>query len=155
MSKATTQSLTILSAIRSGLVTSYQDFPNVSPAFKKDLFEADELCAHAIKEWKASEKDLGRAMYCLQEWVGVLEDAGLNDTTGLTVMLAMSRQACEDLLNKVRDVEKISLLEPIIPKLDAMGGYLHDGMSDSMLIKKFELADLILGHLYKITRFEP
>lgn len=154
MSKATQQSLCILSAIKSGMVTSILEYQNLTPSFRHELIATDILLTTAIKEWQEHKNDNEKAIYMLGQWVDALKVDGLDETSNLTTMVAMSQQATADLIARVRDKKKISLLTPVLEKLNSIGAYLHEGMSDKKLIPRFELADELLARLYKITGFE-
>lgn len=154
LSKANRQSLCLLAAMKSGLVTVVQESDSLSNEFEKLIYDCDADLTRAVKGWESGDKDEEKAIYLLQNWVDELKHSGLEYECNMTVMTAMSLQACDDLLSVVRDKVKVSVLTPAREKLELIGEYLHKGMSDKHLIPKFERADEILKSLYRVTGFE-
>ena len=152
MSRSTTQSLCLIAAMKSGLVTVVQDY-EISTQMRESIERADKKLTNALKVWEEHKNDNQRALAMLGAWSQDLKEAGLDSENNLTVMVAMSQQACSDLLEKLRNKEKIAIIYEVLDELDELGGYLQEGIKDKVLIPKFILADEILGRLYKIIGF--
>ena len=154
MSRANQQSLCLLAAMRSGLITVNNEIESLNPCFQADLIECDRLLFEAVRQWDGTDKDNAKALNMLGMWVDELKESGLHDECNMVVMVSMSQQSCQALTEKVKNKEKLALLMPIQGILDKMAAYLHEGIKDQFLIPKFELADLILEKLFKVTGFE-
>ena len=154
MSRANVQSICIMAAMKSGLVTVVQDYPSISPAMRDSIVKIDNMLTDAIVAWDENAKDNSRAIRCLRAWNDHLVFDGLNSENNIITMVAMSQQSCCDLISAIRNKRKLELLTPIAEELDELGGYLHEGLKDKYLIPKFELADKILNILYEELGFE-
>ena len=147
--------LAILCAVKSGVVTVYREYDSLPPRIMQKIATIDGLISKAIKVWMPDEfdDDDDRIVVDLLEvWKFALTQSGLYEEINMTTMISISQQACQALIATHREGES-RLVMPIVVELDDLAHHLHDGLKDEALIKRFEMADLILEKLYKITGF--
>jgi len=149
------QALVLLSACKAGLITSVQEYPNLSPEFKQRLVDVDTLLVQAVQQTPANSHDQIDAINFLKLWKHSLRINSLDRASNLTIMVAMSLQCVDFLLDNVAHETLLGLLTVSKEQLEDINGHLHEGMSDKALIPKFEKADSILSLLYNICGIIP
>jgi len=155
MSKATIQAYCLMSACKSGLVTSANAYPDLSENFKDMIIESHNMISDAIRKWTTHKHKDSRTDELLAKWHTRMNDEGYGDENNLTVMVALSVQALEELEDKVRDPAKKKLLLPAIEILDEMNGLLHVGCKSRIIEAKIETAEKLLFMLFDACGFEP
>lgn len=152
MSKATTQTLSLVSCMRAGILTSYLVYPDLSPMFQDKIKVIDKALWDFQMSLKNTSKEIAKSRVDLNRW-GQLGKHIIKDKN-LTVMVATSQQCCQDLYDKLKNKQKRDEIMNIKDQLDALGVHLHEGLSDRTLIPKFQQADELLTYLYEATGFK-
>ncbi len=155
MSRATIQAFCLMSACKSGLVTSANAYPDLSEDFKDMIIKAHNMISDAIREWTTHKHPDSRTDELLAKWHSRMEAEGYGDENNLTVMVALSQQALAELEDKVRDPVKKTLLLPAIDILDTMSGKLQEGCSGKNIVPKIERAEELLFMLFDVCGFVP
>jgi len=154
MSKGSRQSLCILGAINSGIVTVYRLYPGLAPKLLADIEKINQLVLKAFRGFDDHKGDDQKVLDFLVEWDESLLKSGLKDEINLTTMVAVSQQACQEILGKIRNKNKVRFVSDIIVELDSLAYLLQEGCSDKHIIPKFEKADLILDCLFEVIKFD-
>lgn len=146
------QQLAIIAICRSGIITCYEANKNIPKQYKQELCQLDEFLFNAQEAWGLDKLEEGLVVGLLNVFKSYLKYSRLNGTEDMITTIALSQTAI-DSLRSVCDKDKLPYIDPIVDLLAKVGHRLHDGMKDSYLIKKFEVADEIVEQLYKIIGF--
>ena len=127
------------------------------PSLVKELNKAIHLVDHACAKYPTDPGATAKTLAKDEKWIVdkmYKWERLLNKTPGmweLQVLLNMAYQSIIDVLSKVRDPGKVSLLEPILEPLSIISDFINEKDVDYAAC---EYADDTLNGLYKILNFE-
>ena len=151
MSKADVQAISLLVVVAGSFVCMEKGFPHLPAPLREKICNVRERVFTSIELYPSDKGDarpINEIVDKVTKWEEVLEKHNLG--WSMIFLLAASSQCLADLLGKLKNKYKISLIEPLMEDVNGLIGILDHG-------KNYEYYDKVadvLYDFYKIIGFQ-